>query len=62
MNNDKIRLLLFTGPTGSGKNSLIDVYCKENNIEVSRFRDEKDSTYYDFDADVLNMREKTSYP
>lgn len=36
MKNPNVKLLLFTGPAGSGKNSLIDVYCKQHGIEVVR--------------------------
>lgn len=32
LNNEKVKLLLVTGPPGCGKNSLIDLYCKKNKI------------------------------
>lgn len=32
MQNDKVKILLMTGPPGCGKNSLINLYCQRNNI------------------------------
>lgn len=44
-------MVLFTGPAGSGKNTLIDVYCKENDITVLKFIYENESKFYDMEAD-----------
>lgn len=44
-------MLLITGSPGSGKNSLIDVCCKTNNISVLRYKDEEDSNFNDFELD-----------
>ncbi len=49
MKNYNVKMLLFTGPAGSGKNSLIDVYCKERDIDVIRYQDESESRYYDME-------------
>lgn len=43
--------MLFTGPAGSGKNSLIDVYCKSHGIEVVRYEDTFESKFYDIEMD-----------
>jgi hypothetical protein len=51
MNHDNIKLLLFTGPAGSGKNSLIDVYCQSKGIDVTRYKDESESRFYDLEFD-----------
>lgn len=40
MQNDKARVVLMTGPPGSGKNSLIELYCKKNNMQVLRYKEE----------------------
>ena len=50
MNNDKVKILLITGPPGCGKNSLIDVYCKEHNIQVLRYKEEEESKFDDKEA------------
>ena len=40
MQNPKARLLLIAGPPGCGKNSLVDLYCKKNNIQVLKYKEE----------------------
>lgn len=40
MQNPKAKLLLITGPPGCGKNSLVNLYCKQNNIQVMRYKEE----------------------
>lgn len=45
MSNEKARLIFFTGPPGCGKNSLIDLHCRANNMQVVRYKDEQDSKY-----------------
>lgn len=61
MSNPQAKLLLFTGPAGSGKNSLIDVYCKSHSIEVLRYKDEHESKFYDIEFDNGFMKDY-SYP
>jgi len=61
MQRNDIKLMLFTGPAGSGKNSLIDVYCKTHFIEVVRYEDTFESKFYDFEMDN-GMRKDFSYP
>jgi len=43
MGNSKVKLLMMAGPPGCGKNSLIDLYCKKNNFQVVRYKEEQDS-------------------
>ena len=40
MQNPKAKLLLITGPPGCGKNSLVNLYCKHNNVQVMRYKEE----------------------
>jgi hypothetical protein len=47
MTNDEVKVLLLTGPHGCGKNSLINIYCKEHNIKIIRYKDEEYSMYAD---------------
>jgi replication-associated recombination protein RarA len=61
MNDDNVKIMLLTGPPGCGKNSLIDVYCKDNNIELMRYTDGEESKYAELDRDELVYREE-SYP
>jgi Ni2+-binding GTPase involved in maturation of urease and hydrogenase len=32
MQNEKVKVLMLTGPPGSGKNSMVELYCKRYNI------------------------------
>jgi len=40
MQNEKAKIILMTGPPGCGKNSLINLYCQRNNIQVVRYKEE----------------------
>jgi MoxR-like ATPase len=42
--SEKVRILLMSGPPGSGKNSLIDLACKREGLEVLRYKEEQEST------------------
>ena len=60
MASDKVKLLLLQGPPGCGKNSLIDLYCKKNNIQIIRYKEEQDSRYL---HDSLDMnKDNQNYP
>jgi hypothetical protein len=60
MQNEKIKMLFITGPPGCGKNSLIDVYCKKNNIQVLRYKEEQESQFM---CDSLGIKnEYSTYP
>lgn len=43
LESPQAKILILTGPPGSAKNTLIDVYCKkmENSVELTRFVDTK---------------------
>jgi len=62
LSNDKARLILVSGPPGCGKNSLIDLYCKSNNIQVVRYKDEQDSRYIYDTLDIVRDYNASSYP
>lgn len=34
-----MKLVILTGQPGSGKNSLLEVYAKENNFRLIRYKD-----------------------
>lgn len=65
VSNDKARLLLLSGPPGCGKNTLIDLYCKQNNIQVVRYKDEQDSKYVYDSLEIAKdplLRNQQAYP
>lgn len=33
----------MTGPPGCGKNTLLNVYCKQKNVQLIKFRDVKET-------------------
>jgi hypothetical protein len=39
--NEHIKILIIQGPSGSGKNSMIDIFGDIYNYEIVRFKDEK---------------------
>ena len=39
--------MIITGPSGCGKNTLLDLYCKENQLWAERFTDQKENHIYD---------------
>ncbi len=43
MQNEKVKVLMLTGPPGSGKNSMVELYCKRYNIQAIRYKDEQES-------------------
>ena len=60
MGNERVKVLMLVGPPGSGKNSLLDLYCKRHNIEVVRYREEQDSRYLSEALEIA--RDNKSYP
>eukprot|EP00347_Sterkiella_histriomuscorum_P005182 403357582 len=48
MISDNVKLMIFTGPSGCGKNTLIDLYCQKHNIQKSVFQLESESKNYNF--------------
>lgn len=45
--DEKLRLLFIQGPTGSGKNSMIECFGEQYNYEIVRYRDEKSKNVVD---------------
>lgn len=43
----RLKILLIQGPSGSGKNSMIDVFGEQYNYEIIRYKDEKSSNVCD---------------
>jgi predicted ATPase len=41
LNNQMTKLLLIIGPVGCGKTSLVELYCKENSIELYKITSDK---------------------
>lgn len=41
------KILIFIGPPGSGKNTLIDCYCAQNKIQLIRYKEEKEKILLD---------------
>jgi ABC-type cobalamin/Fe3+-siderophores transport system ATPase subunit len=41
------RVLIFIGPPGSGKNTLIDCYCRQHDIQLVRYKEEKEKILLD---------------
>ena len=46
-NDEKVKLLIIQGPSGCGKNSLIDCLAKEKNIQLERYKYEKNANLID---------------
>lgn len=51
MSSESVKLVIMTGPSGSGKNSLIDLYCKEHKLAKEVYREETESKYYNIEID-----------
>lgn len=62
MINDRVKVLLMTGPPGCGKNSLIDLYCKDNNLNVLRYKEESDSSCLYEALGIMHDQRAASYP
>ena len=60
MEDKKLKLLVLTGPNGCGKHSLIETYCKENNLSLVPFVDTK--TLVDYENDAPDMLGGVPYP
>jgi len=60
--NDRVKVLLMTGPPGCGKNSLIDLYCKQNNLNVLRYKEESDSSCLYEALGIMSDQRAASYP
>ena len=43
----KLKILLIQGPSGCGKNSLIDCFGEQHNYEIVRYKDEKSCNVVD---------------
>lgn len=55
----RTKILILQGPSGSGKNSLIDCFGEQNNFEIVRFKDEKSKLVSDVygDPNAINSQE-----
>ena len=62
MHNPKTKLLLITGPPGCGKNSLVNLYCKHNNIQVMRYKEEQESRSMCDTLGIMSDSNFSSYP
>ena len=53
----------MTGPSGCGKNTLIDLYCNENSITKVKFEFETESKFFDLEL-ASGMRDQydSTYP
>lgn len=45
--DQRVKILFLQGPSGSGKNSMIDCFGQQYNYEVVRYRDERTNNVYD---------------
>lgn len=50
---NKVKILILQGPSGCGKNAMIDCFGEQYNYEIVRFKDERSG----FVADVFGMNE-----
>lgn len=52
------------GPSGSGKNSLIDCFGQDYNFEVIRYVDQKSTNVYDVfgEGETLELDQNRRYP
>ena len=46
------KILIMQGPSGSGKNALIDCFARQYNFEVERYSDTKSVKLFDVMGDV----------
>jgi len=60
MANEKVKVLLLVGPPGSGKNSLLELYCKRHQVELLRYKDEQDSRFVHETLEIA--RDNQAYP
>lgn len=59
MNAKERKILILQGPSGWGKNALIDTYCNDNRFEIVRFKNTRMLSLNDFVGEE-NMQTKTS--
>ena len=62
MQNDKAKIVLITGPPGCGKNSLLNMYCQKNNIQVVRYKEEQESRFMCDTLGIINDHTASNYP
>ncbi|CDW87611.1 cell cycle checkpoint protein rad17-like [Stylonychia lemnae] len=62
LNEQTLKLIIFTGPTGSGKNTLINTYCNQNDIQLIRYKFQNESRYYDLEIDSGIRNFGQTYP
>lgn len=60
--NPDVKILILTGQPGCCKNTLLDVYCKENRIKLIRFIDQKEEHITDVFERKTFAGTKESYP
>lgn len=54
-------MLILTGPSGSGKNTLIDLYSKKYEIPVLKFIDQKQNHLSDIFGEKTSFKEGAEY-
>lgn len=61
---NKVKILILQGPSGSGKNSLIDCFGKDRNFEIIRYVEQKSSYVVDVfgENETLELDENKWYP
>ena len=62
-NEARVKILFLQGPSGSGKNSMIDCFGEQYNYEIVRYRDDKSKMVYDlYDDGGVEDPEDRFYP